>query len=79
MEREKIQNYWIYFIFLPAPHGMQDLISWSGIETLPSGSGSMDGQGISKTTRFKQKYFNVLLTWSSLVVQLVKNPPASKL
>ena len=25
MEREKIQNYWIYFIFLAAPHGIQDL------------------------------------------------------
>ena len=52
IEREKIQKYWIYFIFLAAPHGMQDLISWSGIEPLPSGSGSTDGQGISKTTRF---------------------------
>ena len=75
MEREKIQNYWIYFIFLAAPHGMQDLISQTGIKTLPSGSGSMDGQGIPKTTRFKQNYFNVLLTGASLVAQLVKNPP----
>ena len=35
----------------------------------------MDGQGIPKTTRFKQNYFNVLLTGASLVAQLVKNPP----